>query len=96
MHTIERAASLLNVSEHRLFTEAYLTYFGDRAELEDIDDLFAQFKMYGEVPAWAHNYAKNVLDDIAANRHVSLNNFCLVNLAPRTGDKPDLTFTLLL
>lgn len=96
MRTIERAASLLNVSEYRLFTEAYLTYFGDRAELEDIDDLFAQFKMYGDVPPWANDYAKSVLDDIAANRQVSLNSFCLVNLSPRTGNKPDLTFTLLL
>jgi len=94
MRTIERAASLLNVSEHRLFTEAYLTYFGDRAEQNDIDDMFALFKMYGEVPFWAHDFAKKVLDDIAANRQVTLNSFCLVNLAPRTGDKEDLTFTI--
>jgi len=96
MRKIERAASLLNVSEHRLFTEAYLTYFGDRAEIDAIDDLFAQFKMYGDVPSWVHNYAQNVLDDIAANRQVTLNSFCLMNLSPRTGDKPELTFTLLL
>jgi len=51
--------------------------------------------MYGEVPYWAHDYAKNVLDDIAANRQVSLNSFCLVNLAPRTGDKDDLSFSIM-
>ncbi len=95
MQAIERAASLLKVSEYRLFTEAYLTWFGDRAEQQDIDDLFAQFKMYGEVPYWADGYARNVLEDIAANRHVTLNSFCLVNLAPRTGDKPDLSFSVL-
>lgn len=94
MRTIERAASLLNISEHRLFTEAYLTYFGDRAELDDIDDWFAQFKMYGDAPFWAHDFAKTVLNDIAANRQVTLNSFCLVNLSPRTGDKPELTFTI--
>jgi len=94
MRTIERAASLLNVSEHRLFTEAYLTYFGDRAEQQDIDDVFALFKMYGEVPFWAHDFAKTVLDDLAANRQVMLNTFCLASLAPRTGDKEELSFTI--
>jgi len=94
MQAIERAASLLKVSEHRLFTEAYLAWFGDRAEIEDIDDLFSQFMMFGQVPEWADDYAKKVLDDLAANRHVSLNSFCLVNLTPRTGDKPDLSFSV--
>jgi len=95
MQAIERAATLLNVSEYRLFTEAYLAWFGDRAEHDDIDDLFSQFKMYGEVPGWAHDYAKKVLNDLAANRQVSLNSFCLLNLTPRTGDKPDLSFSIM-
>jgi len=95
MQAIERAASLLNVSEHRLFTEAYLAWFGDRAETDDIDDLFSQFKMFGNVPVWADDFAKKVLDDIAANRQVSLNSFCLMNLSPRTGDKPDLSFSVM-
>ena len=95
MQAIERAASLLKVSEYRVLTEAYLAWFGDRAEPQDIDELFSQFVMYGEVPVWAHDYAKNVLDDLAANRQVSLNSFCLFNLAPRTGDKDDLSFSIM-
>ena len=58
-------------------------------------ELFAQFMMYGEVPYWADNYAKNVIDDIEANRYVSLNSFCLVNLAPRTEDKSEISFSIL-
>lgn len=95
MRAIEQAASLLNVSEYRLFNEAHLAWFGDRAEQNDVVQLFALFKMYGEVPHWADNYAKTVIDDIEANRYVSLNSFCLVNLAPRTEDKPDITFSIL-
>ena len=95
MQAIERAANLLNVSEYRLLTEAYLAWFGDRAKQNDIDELFSLFVMYGEVPYWAHDYAKSVLDDIAANRQVSLNSFCLVNLSPRTGDKDDLSFSIM-
>jgi len=94
MQAIERAASLLKVSEHRLFNEAYLAWFGDRAENDDINELFAQFMMYGEVPYWADDYAKKVLDDLAANRQVNLNSFCLMNLSPRTGDKEDLSFSV--
>jgi len=94
MQALERAASLLNVSEYRLLTEAYLAWFGDRAKQDDIYELYSLFVMYGEVPYWAHDYAKNVLEDIAANRQVSLNSFCLVNLAPRTSDKDDISFTI--
>jgi hypothetical protein len=94
MQAIERAASLLKVSEFRLFSEAYLTTFGDRAEQADLFDLFAQFMMFGEVPYWADTFAKHVLDDLAANRIVQLNSFCLMNVSPRLGDKPDLSFSI--
>lgn len=95
MQTISKAANLLNISEYRLFSEAYLNWFGDRANENDITSVFAHFKMFGEVPDWANQFARSVLDDLEANRQVSLNSYCLLNLAPRVGAKPDISFTLL-
>ncbi len=95
MRAIERAASLLNVSEYRLFNEAHLAWFGDRAEQHEVTELFTLFMMYGEVPEWADNYAKSVIQDVKANRYVSLNSFCLLNLAPRTEDKADISFSIM-
>jgi len=95
MQTISKAANLLNISEYRLFSEAYLNWFGDRPKADDITVVFAQFKMYGEVPEWARSFAKGVLSDLEANRQVNLNSYCLLNLSPRVGDKPDISFTLL-
>ncbi len=95
MQSITKAASLLQISEYRLFSEAYLTWFGDRAHEKDITFLFAQFKMFGEVPDWADQYARNIVSDLEANRQVNLNSFCLLNLSPRIGEKSEISFTLL-
>ncbi len=94
MQAISKAASLLNISEYRLFDEAYLNWFGDRPKEQDITNVFAQFKMFGEVPIWADEFARGIIDDLEANRQVTLNSFCLLNLAPRLGKKPIITFTL--
>lgn len=94
MQTISKAASLLNISEYRLFSEAYLNWFGDRASENDITSVFAQYKMFGEVPVWADQFAKSVLADLEANRQVHLNSFCLLNLSPRVGGKPEISFSL--
>lgn len=96
MQTITKAAHLLQISEYRLFSEAYLNWFGDRASENDMALVFSQFMMFGEVPEWADQYARNVMADLEANRQVNLNSFCLLNLAPRTGEKPDISFTLML
>ena len=68
MQPITKAADLLNISEYRLFSEAYFTWFGDRANENDITFVFSQFKMFGEVPEWADLYARHVLVDLEANR----------------------------
>ena len=91
---ITRAANLLNISEFKLFSEAYLNWFGDRPDETDITLLFAQFMMFGEVPDWADQFARNILADIEANRQVSLNSFSVLNLSPRIGKRAAITFTL--
>jgi len=70
-------------------------WFGDRASEHDITSVFAQFKMFGEVPVWADQFARSVLNDLEANRQVNLNSYCLLNLSPRVGGKPEISFTLL-
>lgn len=95
MQTISKAASLLKISEYRLFSEAYLNWFGDRASENAIASVFAQFKMFGDVPIWADQFARSILDDLEANRQVSLNSYCLLNLSPRVGAKSEISFTLL-
>ena len=95
MQTISKAADLLQISEYKLLSEAYLNWFGDRATDNDIATVFSQFMMFGEVPDWASQYARSVLTDLEANRQVNLNSFCLLNLSPRVGSKPVISFTLL-
>lgn len=95
MHTISRAANLLEVSEFKLFSEAYLAWFGDRADDDDIMLVFSQFMMFGEMPDWADQYAKSVLDDLEANRQVNLNSFSILNLSPRVSARPEISFSIL-
>ena len=49
----------------------------------------------GEVPVWADQFARSVLNDLEANRQVNLNSYCLLNLSPRVGARPKISFTLL-
>lgn len=95
MHTISKAAHLLNISEFKLFSEAYLAWFGDRADDEDLTMVLSQFIMFGELPEWADQFARSVLDDLEANRQVNLNSFCILNLSPRIGKRPEISFSIL-
>lgn len=94
MQTITRAADLLNISELKFLSEAYLNWFGDHADEEDMMFLFTHFMMFGEVPDWVEQYAQQVLADIDANRRVNPNSFCVLNLAPRMGNKTQVGFSL--
>lgn len=95
MHTISKAAHLLNISEFRLFSEAYLAWFGDRAQESDLLVVFSQFMMFGELPEWADQFARTVLDDLEANRQVNLNSFSTLNLSPRVGKRPEISFSIM-
>lgn len=94
MQSITRAADLLNVSELKLLSEAYLNWFGDHADEEDMMSLFTHFMMFGEVPDWVEQYAQQIIADIDANRCVNTNSFCVLNLSPRVGDKTQIGFSL--
>ena len=95
MHTISIAAHLLNISEYKLFSEAYLAWFGDRPDDSDIVDVFSEFMMFGKLPDWADQFARSILDDLDANRQVNINSFSVLNLSPRVGKRPDISFSLI-
>ncbi|MFK7993777.1 MAG: hypothetical protein AB8B87_06550 [Granulosicoccus sp.] len=94
MHAISQAAHLLNTSEFKLVSEAYLAWFGDRPDDNDIMNVFSQFMMFGELPDWADQFARSVLDDLKANRQVNLNSFSVLNLSPRVGKRPEISFSI--
>lgn len=94
MHAISKAAQLLNTSEYKLVTEAYLAWFGDRPDDGDIMNVFSNFMMFGKLPDWADQFAKSVLTDLEANRQVNLNSFSVLNLSPRLGKRPEISFSI--
>ena len=94
MHAISKAAHLLNTSEFKLFSEAYLAWFGDRPEEKDIMDVFSQFMMFGELPDWADQFARSILHDLEATRQVNINSFSVINLSPRVGKRPEISFSI--
>jgi len=85
MHAITRAASLLQTSEYKILSQAYLFQYGDRPDDAEISEIFARLMMFGEFPEWAEKYANEVVTDFTARRKVSLSNYCLLNLSPRVG-----------
>ena len=94
MHAISKAAHLLNTSEFKLFSEAYLAWFGDRPKEKDIMVVFSQFMMFGELPDWADQFARSILNDLEANRQVNINSFSVINLSPRVGKRPEISFSI--
>jgi len=63
-----------------------LNWFGDRADDEDLTIFFSQFIMFGDLPEWADQFAQSVLDDLEA--------FSTFNLSPRTGKRPEISFSI--
>lgn len=94
MHSFSKAAHLLNISEFKLFSEAHLAWFGDRPNDNDLVLVFSQFMMFGKIPDWAEQFARSILDDLEANRQVHLNSFSILNLSPRVGKRPEISFSI--
>ena len=95
VQTITKAATLLKTSEYRIFSEAYLNWYGDRADTADLDDIFSRFMMFGEIPPWADNYAQALINDTLSNRQVNLSSYCVLNMNPRVGSRKKRTsFTI--
>ena len=87
MQSIKKVADLLEVSEYKIFSEAYLNWHGDRATEDDLAELFSRFMMFGETPDWVEEYARALLVDLHNNRQINLNSYCVLNMSPRVARK---------
>ena len=95
MQSVKKVADLLQISEYRIFSEAYLYWYGDRPDTDEITELFSRFMMFGETPEWADRYARDLLVDVEANRTINLTSYCLLNMAPRVGTaKTKVSFSI--
>lgn len=94
MNSISRAAQLLNTSELQLLNEAWLTWFGGQPREQEIIDVFSQLMISDKAPDWADKFAKSVLADLEAHRQVNLNSFATLNMTPRVGPRPKITFSV--
>ena len=96
MPSIKKAADLLQISEYKIFSEAYLTWHGDRADEDDLTELFSRFMMFGEAPEWAEVYARALIDDLQSNRQINLNSYSVLYMSPRVGSKkPIISFSII-
>lgn len=95
MQSIKKVAEILQISEYKIFSEAYLNWHGDRAGDEDLNELFSRFMMFDEAPEWAEIYAKALLEDMQSNRQIHLNSYCVLNMSPRVASKkPVISFSI--
>lgn len=95
MQSIKKVAEILQISEYKIFSEAYLNWHGGRAEEEDLNELFSRFMMFDEAPEWAEIYAKSLLEDMQSNRQINLNSYSVLNMSPRVGSKkPVISFSI--
>ena len=62
---VAKAANLLQVGEFQFLQLAYSEWFGDDLPESAMDPLFKSYMMYGEVPFWARQYSRRIiqLDD---------------------------------
>lgn len=62
---IAKAANLLQVGEFQFLQLAYREWFGDDLPESAMNPLFKSYMMYGEMPFWARQYARQIiqLDD---------------------------------
>ncbi len=56
------AANLLQVGEFQLLQLAYWEWFGEDLSKALVDRLFITYMLYNEVPHWARDYARKILD----------------------------------
>ena len=58
---VAKAANLLQVGEFQFLQLAYREWFGDDLPESAMDALFKSYMLNGEVPFWARQYARQIL-----------------------------------
>ena len=59
---VAQAANFLQVGEFQLLQLAYDDWFGFDMPAAQTDRIFAAYMLHGDVPHWARNYARKVID----------------------------------
>jgi len=59
---VARAANILQVGEFQLLQLAYHEWFGFDLPRAQIDRLFSGYMLHNEVPQWAREYARKIID----------------------------------
>jgi len=59
---IAQAANLLQIGEFQLLQLAYAEWHGQEMPATMVDDLFSRYMFAGEVPVWARQYARSILE----------------------------------
>lgn len=55
------AASVMDISEYRLFELAYVDWFGDEPLAGQVEPTFAVYMFRGEIPTWVRQFARKML-----------------------------------
>ncbi len=65
---VARAANVLQVGEFQLLQLAYFDWYGEDMPDGMIDQVFADYMIRHQVPAWARHYARRILAEAEAGR----------------------------
>lgn len=69
---VARAANVLQVGEFQFLQLAYFDWHGEEMPKTYLSKVFRQYMVRGDIPHWARNYARQILD-LADSGHVDDN-----------------------
>ena len=69
---VARAANILQVGEFQFLQLAYFDWYGEEMPKSLLSRVFQQYMIRGDIPHWARNYARQILD-LADQGHVDDN-----------------------
>ena len=60
------AANYLEESEFKIFSDAYMTWYGKAASEKQMERVFTEYLLENKVPFWVRNYARSRIEGFAA------------------------------
>lgn len=65
---VARAANILQVGEFQLLQLAYYDWHGEELPSQECDAIFRLYMLQGQIPAWARNYARRIIEQAEEGR----------------------------
>lgn len=62
------SASLLDITEYRLFELAYSDWFGDSPISEQVEPFFAKYMFKGIIPVWVRQFARKIMSEYRSGK----------------------------